>query len=121
MEFRLELFKIGFLTVTIIDILDVLIISYILYRLYFFIRGSRAAQMFVGLVIILVASVFVQLLGMSGLNWIFDSMRTVWLIAFVILIEWLLFSMMYILNSVSEIIKQVVISVIRLLRKVIDR
>jgi len=83
----LELFKIGFLTVTIIDVLDVVIMSYILYRLYFFIRGSRAAQMFVGLVIILVASVFVQLLGMSGLNWIFDSMRTVWLVAFVILFQ----------------------------------
>ena len=62
MGLRLELFKIGFLTVTLIDILDVLIISYILYKLYFFIRGSRAAQMFIGLVIILVASVFVQLL-----------------------------------------------------------
>lgn len=83
----MELFKIGFLTVTIIDVLDVVIMSYILYRLYFFIRGSRAAQMFVGLVIILVASVFVQLLGMSGLNWIFDSMRTVWLVAFVILFQ----------------------------------
>ena len=83
----MELFKIGFLTVTIIDVLDVVIMSYILYRLYFFIRGSRAAPMFVGLVIILVASVFVQLLGMSGLNWIFDSMRTVWLVAFVILFQ----------------------------------
>jgi len=83
----LELFKIGFLTVTIIDVLDVAIISYILYKLYFFIRGSRAAQMFIGLVLILVASVFVQLLGMSGLNWIFENMRTVWLVAFVILFQ----------------------------------
>ncbi len=83
----MELFKIGFLTVTIIDVLDVAIISYILYKLYFFIRGSRAAQMFIGLVLILVASVFVQLLGMSGLNWIFENMRTVWLVAFVILFQ----------------------------------
>jgi diadenylate cyclase len=68
-------------------VLDVIVISYILYKLYFFIRGSRAAQMFIGLVSILVASVFVQLLGMSGLNWIFESMRTVWLVAFVILFQ----------------------------------
>ena len=83
----MELFKIGFLTVTIIDVLDVIAISYILYKLYFFIRGSRAAQMFIGLVLILVASVFVQLMGMSGLNWIFENMRTIWLVAFVILFQ----------------------------------
>ncbi|MBC8180876.1 TIGR00159 family protein [candidate division KSB1 bacterium] len=83
----MDLFKIGFLTVTIIDVLDIVAISYILYKLYFFIRGSRAAQMFIGLVLILVASVFVQLMGMSGLNWIFENMRTVWLVAFVILFQ----------------------------------
>ncbi len=83
----MDLFKIGFLTVTIIDVLDIVAISYILFKLYFFIRGSRAAQMFIGLVLILVASVFVQLMGMSGLNWIFENMRTVWLVAFVILFQ----------------------------------
>lgn len=83
----MELFKIGFLTVTIIDILDVVVISYILYKLYFFIRGSRAAQMFIGLILILVTSVFVQFLGLSGLNWIFENLRTVWLVAFVILFQ----------------------------------
>ena len=87
MGLRFELFKIGFITVTLIDILDVLIISYILYKLYFFIRGSRAAQMFIGLVVILVSSVFVQLLGFAGLNWIFSNLRTVWLVAFVILFQ----------------------------------
>jgi len=87
MILRLELFKIGFLTVTLIDILDIAIISYILYRLYFFIRGSRAAQMFIGLILILVTSVFVQFLGFSGLNWIFENLRTIWLIAFVILFQ----------------------------------
>ncbi|UCE05829.1 MAG: diadenylate cyclase CdaA [bacterium] len=87
MILRLELFKIGFLTVTLIDILDVAIISYILYKLYFFIRGSRAVQMFIGLILILVTSVFVQFLGLSGLNWIFENLRTIWLIAFVILFQ----------------------------------
>jgi len=87
MILRLELFKIGFLTVTLIDILDIAIISYILYKLYFFIRGSRAAQMFIGLIVILAASVVGQFLGLSGLNWIFENLRTIWLIAFVILFQ----------------------------------
>ncbi len=84
---RLELLRIGFLTVSLIDVLDIAIISFILYKLYFFIRGSRAAQMFIGLVLILLASVVVQLLGLSGLNWIFENLKTIWLIAFVILFQ----------------------------------
>lgn len=87
MGLRLELFKLGFLTVTIIDLLDIAIISWVLYKLYFFIRGSRAAQMFIGLVIILILSFAVQLLGLSGLNWIFQNIRTIWLLAFVILFQ----------------------------------
>lgn len=87
MLLRIELFKIGFLTVTLTDILDIAIISYIIYKLYFFTRGSRAAQMFIGLVVILVVSIFVQFLGLSGLNWIFENLRTIWLIAFVIIFQ----------------------------------
>lgn len=87
MLLRLELLQIGFLTVTLTDIIDIAIISYIIYKLYFFIRGSRAAQMFIGLVLILVVSIFVQFLGLSGLNWIFENLRTIWLIAFVILFQ----------------------------------
>ncbi len=82
-----ELFKIGFLSVSIIDILDITILSFILYKLYFFIRGTRAAQMFVGLVLISIASLFVQLFNMSGMNWIFTNMKTVWVVAFVILFQ----------------------------------
>ena len=83
----LELFKIGFLSVTVIDLLDIAIISFVLYKLYFFLRGSRAAQMSIGLILILVVSVLVQLLNMSGLTWIFQSLRTIWLIAFVIIFQ----------------------------------
>lgn len=87
MIMRIELFKIGFLTVSVIDILDIAIISFIIYKMYLFIRGSRAAQMFIGLILILIVSVFVQLLGLSGLSWIIQNLRTIWLIAFVILFQ----------------------------------
>lgn len=82
-----ELFKIGFLSVTLIDILDIAVISFVLYKLYFFIQGSRAAQMFIGLVLILIVSLLVQLLNMSGMIWIFQNLKTIWLIAFVILFQ----------------------------------
>ncbi len=81
------LFKIGFLRFTVIDLLDVLAITYILYKLYFFVRGSRAAQMTVGFILILIASVIAPLLNMAGMTWIFRNLRTVWLLAFVVLFQ----------------------------------
>jgi diadenylate cyclase len=83
----MELFQIGFLKVTFFDLLDIIVIAILLYNLYIFVRNSRAAQMFIGLVLILILSVFAQLLNMRGMIWIFDSLRTIWLVAFVVLFQ----------------------------------
>ena len=83
----MSLFQVGFLKVTLLDILDILVISFILYKIYFFLRNSRAAQMFVGLAIILIVSLITRLFNMSGMTWIFDNLKTVWLIAFVIIFQ----------------------------------
>jgi diadenylate cyclase len=83
----LVIFKIGFIPVTVMDVVDIAIMSYIIYRVYTFLRGSRAAQMFFGLVIIMIFSVIAPLFQLRGISWIFDNLRTVWLIAFVILFQ----------------------------------
>ncbi|MCH7618581.1 MAG: TIGR00159 family protein [Candidatus Marinimicrobia bacterium] len=83
----MELFKVGFLTVTIVDVLDVLVVAFIFYKLYQALSGTRAAQMMVGLAGILMVSVIVQFLNMSGMAWLIESIRTVWVIAFVILFQ----------------------------------
>ncbi|RPI02037.1 MAG: TIGR00159 family protein [Calditrichaeota bacterium] len=84
---RFTLFHIGFLPVTIMDILDIAVMSYIIYRLYKFLHGSRGVQMLVGLIIILVASSIAPLFQMKGITWIFENLRTIWLVAFVILFQ----------------------------------
>jgi diadenylate cyclase len=86
-KISLTLFQIGFVKITIIDVLDILLIAYILYRLYHSLQGTRAIQMAVGLVVILLMSVLVNLLNLSGMVWIFDNLRTIWLIAFVIVFQ----------------------------------
>ncbi|KAA3662622.1 MAG: TIGR00159 family protein, partial [Calditrichaeota bacterium] len=82
-----SLFKIFFIEVTIIDVLDVLILSYIIYKLYFFLRGTRAAQMAMGLLVILFASVLAQVFNMVSMSWLFENLRTVWLVGFVVLFQ----------------------------------
>mgnify|MGYP002641453615 CR=1 FL=1 len=84
---RLVLFHIGFLPVTVMDILDIVVMSYIIYRLYKFLRGSRGVQMLVGLVILLIASGIAPLFQLKGMTWIFDNVRTIWLLAFVVLFQ----------------------------------
>ncbi|KPK91682.1 hypothetical protein AMJ80_07140 [bacterium SM23_31] len=85
--FRIELFKIYFLSVTIIDILDIIFVSFIFYKLYQVMRGTRGSQMIAGLIVILLASFIVQGLNMSGMSWIIQNIQTVWVIAFVILFQ----------------------------------
>lgn len=69
------------------DVLDVLILSGLFYYLFRFIRGTRAAQMFIGLVIILLLSMIAGALQLNGLNWLISSLKTVWVLAFLILFQ----------------------------------
>lgn len=69
------------------DAIDILIVAFLFYRLLILVRGTRAAQMFVGLVTIVVLSVLAQWLRLSALNWLLTSLRTVWVIAFIIIFQ----------------------------------
>lgn len=81
------LFRVGFFTMGIIDVLDIALVAYIFYKFYEFIRGSMAARMIVGLILIILLSVFAELLNMAGSSWIFSNLKTVWVIAFVIIFQ----------------------------------
>jgi diadenylate cyclase len=81
------LFQIGFLKISVIDVLDITLVSYIFYKIYDFIRGSMAARMVAGLLSILLFSVIADSLSMSGSSWIFSNLKTVWVIAFVIIFQ----------------------------------
>ncbi len=81
------IFKIGFLPVTFIDVLDILIVTAIIFKLYQFLKGGVAIRMFVGLLLILLFSVLGELMNMSALTWIMSSLKTVWVLAFVIIFQ----------------------------------
>jgi len=77
----------GFLASHWRDILDVFLLSSIFYYLFRFIRGTRAAQMFVGLLLLLFLSLIAGALQLNGLNWLISSLKTVWVLAFLILFQ----------------------------------
>jgi diadenylate cyclase len=83
----MTIFHIGFIPITIIDILDILAVYFVFYNLYKIMRGTRASQMFAGLLLIFVGAFLAQILNMRGLSWIIQQVATVWVIAFVILFQ----------------------------------
>jgi diadenylate cyclase len=71
----------------IIDALDILIVSFLLYKLFDLMKGTRAVSMFFGLILLFILSVLSQWMNLIALNWIISSLKTVWVIAFVILFQ----------------------------------
>ena len=82
-----EIFHIGFLSVTLLDIIDIGLVSFIIYKLYRIIRGTIAAQIFFGLIIVLLLSFFAQAVDLKALGWLLELVRDIWVIAFIILFQ----------------------------------
>lgn len=82
-----ELFKIGFLSVTFLDLLDIAIVTFIVYKLYTLIRGTIAAQIFIGLIIILFLSFLAQAINLKALGFLLNFITDIWVIAFIILFQ----------------------------------
>ncbi len=83
----MELFRIGFISVNLIDIIDIIIVTYIFYKLYLVMRGTIASQIFLGLTLIILASLIAQTFNMKSLGWIFSRLTDIWVIAFIILFQ----------------------------------
>jgi diadenylate cyclase len=83
----MELFHIGFLNITLVDLFDVAIVSFIFYKLYVVMRGTIAAQIFVGLVLIIAFSFLAQAINFKAMSWILRTLTDIWVIAFIVLFQ----------------------------------
>lgn len=71
----------------LLDVLDILLVAVLVYRLLVAVKGTRSAQMIIGLLVLVVVSGIARLLGLIAVDYIATSLRTVWLITFVILFQ----------------------------------
>ena len=81
------MFQIEFLRIGIVDVIDIAIVAVVLYRLYVAMRGTIAAQIFVGLILILGVSVISQFFEMRLLSWLLRTVGDIWVIALIILFQ----------------------------------
>jgi diadenylate cyclase len=74
-------------TEIVVDAIDILIVAALLYRLFALMRGTRAVHMFFGLIVLFALSVVAQWMNLIAVTWLISSLRTVWVIAFVIIFQ----------------------------------
>ena len=83
----MTLFPIGFINVSLIDVIDLILVTWIFYKLYQYFKETRAGQMLIGLIILLIASFLFNAIGFSATSWLVNQFQTVWVVAFVILFQ----------------------------------
>lgn len=69
------------------DAVDVLIIAFIIYRIIDLIRGTRAARMLVGLLVVFMIYLSSQVFDLYALNWILDNFLSSVLLVIVVIFQ----------------------------------
>jgi diadenylate cyclase len=83
----IELFKIGFLNITIIDVIDICILAVLVFWLYRALKGTVAVQILFGLMILIGLQFITEAINLKSLNWILRTITDIWLLAFIILFQ----------------------------------
>jgi diadenylate cyclase len=84
---RFELISFAFLSVRVYDVVDIMAVSFVLYSLYKIFKGTRAAQLLSGILILILLTVLVRWAELHGMSWLLTNLSTVWVIAIVILFQ----------------------------------
>jgi diadenylate cyclase len=83
----MELFKIGFLSFTLVDLADISLFTFIFFKLYSIVKDSRATTMFIGLIIVILFGILADFLNLSIMSWVISSIKTIFWLAFFILFQ----------------------------------
>ncbi len=83
----IELFRVGFVSVTVVDVLDILVVAAVFYLVYRSLRATVAVQILFGLLVLVALSFVVSSANMKALSWLINSVMSVWLLAFIILFQ----------------------------------
>ncbi len=69
----MTLFRLGFLTFTLLDLIDVIIVTYFFYKALLFFKQTRSVQMIVGIVIILGIGFLAYWFNLGMIKWLFSN------------------------------------------------
>jgi len=73
--------------IRLVDLLEIVIVAYMLYKLYLWMRGTIAVQIFVGILALYLIQIFVTAADMTIFRAIFSSLSEVFVLAVIILFQ----------------------------------
>jgi len=76
-----------FLKPSITDALDIIIVFYVIYRILLVIRGTRATQMLLGLLLLVICSILAQWFHLNSLSLMISTLQAVWVLGFIIVFQ----------------------------------
>ena len=71
----------------LINLLDVAVVWYAIYKLMMLLRGTKAVQLFKGIVVIVIIKLLSWYIGLSTVSWIMDQVINWGLIAIIIIFQ----------------------------------
>jgi len=83
----MELFHISFLKFTIVDLIDVALVAFLFYRLLALMKGTRSAQIVLGLFLLFAISFLAFWFRLEGLKWLITNIATVGILVLVIVFQ----------------------------------
>ena len=69
------------------DALDITLLAAVIYRVLVVFRGTRAAQMVIGLALLVAGTLVARRLDLMGLTWLLDNFWSFWAVALVVLFQ----------------------------------
>lgn len=83
----MELFHIGFLKFTLVDLIDVVVVAFLFSRLLVLMKGTRSVQIVIGLFLLFVISFLAFWFRLEGLKWLISNIATVGILVLVIVFQ----------------------------------
>ena len=70
-----------------INLIDILVIWFLIYELMVLVRGTRAVQLFKGIIIIIVVKLISWYIGLTTVSWVMDQIINWGVIAMVVIFQ----------------------------------
>ena len=83
----IELFKLGFISITFFDLLDVAVVAVLFYWIHKALQDTIAMQVLFGLGILIALSFVAEAINLRTINWLLRLVSDIWIIAFIIIFQ----------------------------------
>ncbi|MDR1941136.1 MAG: diadenylate cyclase CdaA [Endomicrobium sp.] len=71
----------------IVNAIDIIIMAYVFYRIILIIKGTRAMQIIMGILVILVVTVIVKIMGLAATSWLLENFWVAAVIIFAVVFQ----------------------------------